>query len=71
VRITDIPEVAGAFAPRHLVFLREVPAAFNSARHLYDLYGHPDHMTCTGSLPEALEVWKQAGSASMTKETPR
>jgi cephalosporin-C deacetylase-like acetyl esterase len=62
LRITDIPEVAGAFAPRRLVFLREVPPAFNSARRLYKLCGCPDHLTYAGSLPEALDIWKQERS---------
>jgi hypothetical protein len=62
LRITDLPEVAGAFAPRRLTFLREVPSAFDSAQSLYQLYGCPDHLTCAGSLPEALEIWKHERS---------
>jgi hypothetical protein len=58
LRITDIPEVMGAFAPRRLTFLREVPPSLDSARSLYQLHGCPDHLTCAGSLPEALEIWK-------------
>jgi cephalosporin-C deacetylase-like acetyl esterase len=58
LRVTDIPEVAGAFAPRKLMFLGKIPAGFEPASDLYKLQGRPDRMTSAGSLPEALEVWK-------------
>jgi cephalosporin-C deacetylase-like acetyl esterase len=58
LRVTDIPEVAGAFAPRRLVFVGRIPAAFEPARKIYALHGGTDQMTSAGSLPEALEVWR-------------
>ncbi|MBI3858315.1 MAG: acetylxylan esterase [Planctomycetes bacterium] len=45
LRITDIPEVAKAFAPRKIRFIGKAPAAFGECSE-------------AGSLPEALEVWK-------------
>ena len=45
LRITDIPEVAAAFAPRKLSFVGKAPAEFGKSSE-------------AGSLPEALEVWK-------------
>jgi cephalosporin-C deacetylase-like acetyl esterase len=48
LRLTDIPDVARAFAPRKLIFIGKVPAAFAP---------NADASTA-GSLPEALEVWK-------------
>jgi cephalosporin-C deacetylase-like acetyl esterase len=58
LRVTDIPEAAGAFAPRRLVFLRDTPAAFDLTRAVYRLQGQPERLAHAGSLPEALEVWK-------------
>jgi hypothetical protein len=48
LRLTDIPDVARAFAPRKLIFVGKVPAAFAPNRD----------SSAAGSLPEALEVWK-------------
>lgn len=59
LRITDIPEVAGALAPRRLVSLTELPARFDETRRIYQLLGNPTGFSQSGSLPEALEVWKQ------------
>jgi cephalosporin-C deacetylase-like acetyl esterase len=58
LRVTDIPEVAGAFAPRRLVFLRERPAGLDLTAAIYQLLGQPERLSQAGSLPEALEVWK-------------
>ena len=58
LRISDTPEVAGAFAPRPLIFLSDIPPAFDDTRHIYNLHGQPDDLKRAGSLPEALEVWK-------------
>jgi cephalosporin-C deacetylase-like acetyl esterase len=63
LRVTDIPEVAGAFAPRRLVVLGDMPAALSAAHDIYKLYGCPDRLTRADSLPEALEVWKYGGTA--------
>ena len=58
LRITDIPEVAAAFAPRKLVFLKDVPSAFADTRQIYELVGNPGNLGRAGSLPEALQVWR-------------
>ena len=57
LRVTDIPEVAGAFAPRDLVFLRDRP--FEYSRRIYALQGCAGAIRTSGSLPEALKVWKR------------
>lgn len=57
LRVTDIPEVAAAFAPHEIVFVGEVAADIAFTRRVYELYGHPDQMKCAASLPEAKEVW--------------
>lgn len=58
LRITDIPEAAGAFAPRRLVFLNQIPDAFNSTRQIYKLHKPHGQLAKAGSLAEALEIWK-------------
>ena len=58
LRVTDIPEVAGAFAPRRLICLTKVPESFENTRTLYRLERASDQFAQSGSLPEALEVWK-------------
>ena len=57
LRVSDIPEVAGAFAPRRIVCLTGFPEAFNYTRQIYKLLGQPAHFTQAGSLPEALQAW--------------
>ncbi len=69
LRITDIAEVAGAFAPRQLVSLTEFPNSFSYTRNVYKRRGAARQLVCAGSLPEALEVWKHSfGSNSATSE---
>jgi len=58
LRVTDIPEVAGALAPRRLVSLTKLPETFNYTQHLYQLQRASNQFLQSGSLPEALEVWK-------------
>jgi hypothetical protein len=58
LRVTDIPEVAGAFAPRRLVSLTKVPESFEHARSVYRLQRATDQFVQLESLPEALELWK-------------
>jgi len=58
LRITDISEVAGAFAPRRLVSLTDFPHSFEYARQIYKLQSQSSKLIRAGSLPEALEVWK-------------
>jgi hypothetical protein len=57
LRVSDIPEVAGAFAPRRIVCLTNLPEAFSYTRRIYNLAGHSANLAQAGSLPQALEVW--------------
>jgi cephalosporin-C deacetylase-like acetyl esterase len=57
LRVTDIPEVAGAFAPRRLVSLTKLPESFEHTRNIYRLHHISDRYVQSASLPEALEVW--------------
>ncbi len=58
LRVTDIPEVAGAFGPRRLTSLTKLPESFSHARRLYQLQGASARLAQTGSLPEALALEK-------------
>jgi len=58
LKVTDIPEVASAFAPRRLVSLTKLPEAFESTRNTYGLKRASDQFVQSESLPEALELWK-------------
>jgi cephalosporin-C deacetylase-like acetyl esterase len=57
LRITDIVEVAGAFAPRRLVSLTELPRSFDYTRKVYKQQGAADRLVRAESLAAALEVW--------------
>lgn len=58
LRVTDIPEVAASFAPRRLVSLAKLPESFEYARNTYRLERASDRFVQSGSLPEALELWR-------------
>lgn len=60
LRITDIPEVAGAFAPRRLVSLTELPSSFDLTRRAYERQGAAGRLVRADSLAAALEVWNHA-----------
>ncbi len=57
LRVTDIPEVAAAFAPRQIVSLTPLPESFQHARQIYKLHKQPAEILQAGSLPEALRIW--------------
>src|SRR6516165_9727473 len=57
LRVTDIPEVAGALAPRPIVSLTKLPDCFHHTRSLYRLEGASEKFVQAGSLPEALDLW--------------
>ena len=57
LRVSDVPEVAGAFAPRQVVCLTSLPQAFQYTRRIYELLGSAASLAQAGSLPEALQVW--------------
>lgn len=58
LRITDVPEVAGALAPRRLVLLTRTPDSFSHTRAIYQLHGAAEQFSHSGSLPEALQIWR-------------
>jgi len=58
LRVTDIAEVAGAFAPRRLASLTKLPESFGHTRSIYRLQHASGQLVQSSSLPEALEVWK-------------
>ena len=59
LRVTDIPEVAGAFAPRRLVSLTKLPVTLDFTQRIYRLERASNQFIQSGSLPEALEIWKE------------
>ena len=58
LRVTDIAEVAGAFAPRRLVVLGAMPSSFQYTQEIFALHSRSDKLLSARSLPEALEAWK-------------
>jgi len=66
LRVTDISEVAGALAPRRLVSLTRLPATFDFTERIYRLERVSNHFIQSGSLPEALEIWKEPPGPSRT-----
>jgi hypothetical protein len=59
LRVTDIPEVAGAFAPRELVVVGGRTEQFPpSVQKIYELNGARDRFIAANSLPDALRIWE-------------
>ncbi|MEO8428834.1 MAG: acetylxylan esterase [Verrucomicrobiota bacterium] len=58
LRVTDIAEVTGAFAPRRLSSLTKLPDSFGHTQAIYRLQNASRQFVQSPSLPEALEVWK-------------
>jgi len=56
LRVTDIPEVAGALAPRRLASLTRLPEAFDLTRRIYRLEQASQQLTRPASLREALGI---------------
>lgn len=50
MRHTDLPEAAALLAPRRLNFYGKMPAAYDYTRHVYQLYGKPDHVFVAMSI---------------------
>jgi cephalosporin-C deacetylase-like acetyl esterase len=44
MRHTDLPEAAALLAPRRLNFYGQLPPAYEYTKHVYQLYGKPDHV---------------------------
>jgi len=59
LRVTDIPEAAGALAPRRLISLTPLPEAFDYTKRIYRMQRASQEFVQSGSLPEALGVWKR------------
>src|SRR3989442_5382206 len=68
LRVTDIPEVGAALAPRRLISLTPLPEAFDYAHRIYRLEDASKSFHRAPSLPEALEVWRH--SATSGKSAP-
>jgi hypothetical protein len=64
LRITDIVEVAGAFAPRRLVSLTEFPGTFDYTRKVYERQGAAHQLVRAESLARALEAWNESPRGS-------
>jgi cephalosporin-C deacetylase-like acetyl esterase len=58
LRVSDIAEIAAAFAPRRLISLTDLPLSFQYTRKIYELQSRPANLSRAASLPEALEVWR-------------
>lgn len=58
LRVTDIPEVAAAFAPRELIFLRALPPGFEDTQMLLKRSGNADSLRVAGSLAAGLRLGK-------------
>jgi hypothetical protein len=54
LRHTDLPEAAALLAPRRLNFYGRMPAAYEYTKHVYDLYGKPDHVFLAMNLEYVL-----------------
>jgi cephalosporin-C deacetylase-like acetyl esterase len=56
LRLTDLPEAAGLIAPREIVSLTPLPAAYAYTSSIYALYGKKNRIRQAGDLGEALAV---------------
>ena len=59
LRITDLPEAAGLVAPREIVSIGPLPAAYSYTSSIYRLYGKKDRIREAGDLGQALAVGKR------------
>jgi hypothetical protein len=71
LRVTDIPEVAGALAPRRLVSLTKLPATFEFTQRIYRRERVSYQLVQSGSLPEALEIWKESSPGPSRTDLPK
>lgn len=54
LRVTDLPEVAAAIAPRRITFLNDPPREFDFTRTVYNQRGELQRYERAASLPEAI-----------------
>lgn len=57
LRLTDLPEAAGLVAPRELVSLTPLPAAYDYTASVFALHGRREAIRMAGGLGQALQVW--------------
>jgi cephalosporin-C deacetylase-like acetyl esterase len=51
LRHADLPEIAAMVAPRRINFFGRMPEVFRQTGSIYGLYGKPDHLWTTTSIP--------------------
>jgi hypothetical protein len=56
LRITDLPEAAALMAPREIVALTALPAAYSYTASIYALGGNKAEFRRAGDLVEALKL---------------
>ncbi|HET8550069.1 MAG TPA: acetylxylan esterase, partial [Bryobacteraceae bacterium] len=64
MRHTDLSEAAALLAPRRLNFHGHMPAAFEYTKHVYELYGKPDHVFVAMNIEYVLMGRYDHGMAS-------
>lgn len=64
MRHTDLPEAAALLAPRRLNFYSQMPPAFDYTKHVYQLYGKPDHLFVARNIEFVLAGRYDHGMAS-------
>lgn len=70
LRHTDIPQVAGAIAPRRLSFLEPLNPAFEWTRRAYELVGAGESFSVTASLAEAVLKARVVKKRGLSKSWP-
>jgi hypothetical protein len=64
MRHTDLSEAAALLAPRRLNFYGHMPPAFEYTKHIYRLYGEPDHLFVAMNIEYVLTGRYDHGMAS-------
>jgi cephalosporin-C deacetylase-like acetyl esterase len=64
MRLTDLPEAAALLAPRRLNFYGQMPDAYSYTKHVYELYGKPDHVFTAMNIEYVLTGRYDHGMAS-------
>jgi dienelactone hydrolase len=69
LRVTAVAVGAAEFARGRLVFVPEVPPAYEPARKVYRLHKRADEITATGSLAEAVGLGAAGGRLDNSRES--
>jgi hypothetical protein len=64
MRHTDLSEAAALLAPRRLNFYGQMPPAFEYTKHVYELYGKPQHLFLAMNIEYVLTGRYDHGMAS-------